>query len=154
MKKSKILSKDLNNAIASMGHGDYLIISDAGFPVPEEKRVDLAIQQDVPSIMDILDLIIDDFIYEMVIVAREQEENNPLLFSKIKNSCDRCEVETVPHSEIITKFRDKAKYIIRTGAFEPWGNVVLCSGVDAPIWFKKEGTKVPDYYEDRANYSR
>ena len=46
----------------------------------------------------------------------------------------------------------RAKYIVRTGAFEPWGNVILRSGVDAPIWFQKPGTITPDYYSDRAGY--
>ncbi len=153
MKKSRILNKGLNNAIASMGHGDYIIISDAGFPIPDDKRVDLAIEQDFPSIMDILDLLVSDFIYEQVIVASEQEENNPELFAKVKGLCDRCAVETIPHDELITVYPAKAKFIVRTGAFEPWGNVILRSGVDAPIWFEKPGTKVPDYYEERANYT-
>ena len=42
--------------------------------------------------------------------------------------------------------------IVRTGAFEPWGNLALRSGVDAPIWFQKPGTIVPGYYEKRASY--
>ncbi len=152
MKKSRILNKHLNNAIASMGHGDFIIISDAGFPIPEEKRIDLAIEADVPSIMDILELLVSDFIYERVIVAEEQQENNPLLFAKVTELCDRCEIEKIPHAEMVEVYPEKAKFIVRTGAFEPWGNVILCSGVDAPVWFEKDGTKVPDYYEDRAEY--
>ena len=152
MKKSGILNKFLNNAIASMGHGDFMMISDAGFPVPEEKRVDLAIKQDVPSIMDILELITDEMIYERVIVAAEQQQHNPQLFGKISDLCDRCTVETIPHAELLL-YPPKVKFVVRTGAFEPWGNVILCSGVDAPKWFEKPGTSVPDYYEQRANYS-
>lgn len=152
MKKSRILSKPLNDAISSMGHGDYIVISDAGFPIPEEKRIDLAIEADKPGILEILDLIISDFIYERVIVAEEQKENNPNLYNAVKKMCDRCEVETISHEEMITNYPEKAKYIVRTGAFEPWGNVILCSGVDAPVWFEKPGTKVPDYYADRASY--
>jgi D-ribose pyranase len=40
----------------------------------------------------------------------------------------------------------KAKCIVRTGAFDPWGNILLYSGVDAPIWFSKPGLKVPEQY--------
>lgn len=154
MKKSRILSKPLNDAIAAMGHGDFIIISDAGFPIPAEKRVDLAIEADKPGILEILELIISDFIYERVIVAEEQKENNPNLFSAVDTLCDRCEVETIPHAELIEQYPAKAKFIVRTGAFEPWGNVILCSGVDAPEWFKKPGTKVPTYYEERASYGK
>ena len=152
MKKGRILNKALNDAISSMGHGDFIIISDAGFPIPEEKRVDLAIEKDVPGIVEILKLLTGDFIYERVIVAEEQVENNPELYGKIKTHCDRCGIETIPHAELIKIYPEKAKYIIRTGAFEPWGNIVLCSGIDAPLWFEKPGTKVPDYYRERADY--
>ncbi|MCF7944522.1 MAG: D-ribose pyranase [Spirochaetia bacterium] len=152
MKKSRILNKHLNNAIASMGHGDYIIISDAGFPIPEEKRVDLAIEADVPGIADILELVTSDFIYERVIVANEQKDHNPEHFKRVDEICDRCDVETIPHEQLVGEYPQKAKFIIRTGGFEPWGNVILCSGVDAPVWFQKPGTSVPDYYQERVDY--
>lgn len=153
MKKGKILNKRLNEAISAMGHGDILVISDAGFPIPRDaQRVDLAIQPDIPAIVDTLELLKGDFIYERVIVAQEQRDFNPRLFEKVKGLCDRAEVETIPHSQLIGTYPDSAKFVIRTGAFEPWGNVVLYSGVDAPVWFQKEGTVVPEYYEKRASY--
>ena len=49
MKLGRILNKKLNTAIADMGHGDMLVICDAGFPIPSEaQRIDLAIEQDLP----------------------------------------------------------------------------------------------------------
>lgn len=154
MKKGKILNKQLNEAIACMGHGDIMIIGDAGFPIPNQDviRVDLAIKQDYPDIVTMLELITDDFIYEKCIVAEEQKLYNPPLFGKVNKIIDRCKVETIPHAEIMEGFPKKAKVIVRTGAFEPWGNIILYSGVDAPVWFRKEGTIAPDYYEERANY--
>jgi len=153
MKKSRILNKYLNDAIADMGHGDLIIISDAGFPIPDDaKRIDLAIEKDKPGIAEILELIMSDFIYEQCIVAEEQKSYNPPLFKRVCELSDRCAVETIPHSELISTMPSKAKYIVRTGAFEPWGNVILRSGVDAPMWFNKHGTITPDYYEKRAGY--
>ena len=153
MKKGKILNKHLNNAIASMGHGDILIVADAGLPIPDEgKRIELAIQKDKPDILEILKLIVGDFIYERVIVAEEQKKYNPLLYENVVKCCSRCEVETIPHSELIETMPMKAKFIVRTGAFEPWGNVILASGIDAPIWFQKKGTIIPGYYKKRVEY--
>lgn len=43
----------------------------------------------------------------------------------------------------------KAKVIVRTGAFDPWGNILLYSGVDAPVWFSKPGLNVPKEYQQR-----
>ncbi len=153
MKKSRILNKYLNDALADMGHGDILVIADAGFPIPDDqKRVDLAIEQDKPGIIEILDLVTSDFIYEACTVAEEQKSYNPLLHEKIVALCTRCTVDTVKHEEFIRSMPLRAKYIVRTGAFEPWGNLALRSGVDAPIWFQKPGTIVPGYYEQRASY--
>lgn len=135
-----------------MGHGDFIIISDAGFPISDEKRIDLAIEADIPGIADILELVTSDLIYERVIVAEEQKDFNPQHYSRVEEICDRCEIETIPHAQIIEEYARKAKFIVRTGAFEPWGNVILCSGVDAPVWFQKPGVKVPDYYQERVDY--
>jgi len=155
MKKSGILNQKLNTAIADMGHTDMLIIADAGFPIPDEaQRVDLAIAKDLPTIEQVLRLVIEDFIYEKVIVAAEQKLYNPPHFEKVSALCDRCEVETIPHEEIMAKMPKSAKYIVRTGGFEPWGNVILISGVDAPRWFDKPGVITPDYYEKRASYDK
>ena len=152
MKKSRILNKFLNVAIASLGHGDYIVISDAGFPIErEEQRVDLAIEADKPGIIEILDLVMSDLIYEECIVAQEQKDYNPEHFKRVCEKSKRCEVKTITHEELL-KYSHEAKYIIRTGGFEPWGNVVLCSGVDAPVWFQKEGAIAPDYYEKRVDY--
>jgi D-ribose pyranase len=152
MKKSRILNSYLNQAIADLGHGDTILISDAGFPIAPGKRVDLAIEQDKPTIAEIVELIMSDFIYETCWVAEEQKLYNPVLFSKITALSTRCPVTLVPHTDIIGSLRDNVKYVIRTGSFEPWGNVVLRSGIDAPVWFQKPGCTAPGYYEDRVNY--
>jgi D-ribose pyranase len=153
VKKSRILNKYLNQAIADLGHTEYVIIADAGFPIPDDsKRIDLAIEKDKPGILEILELVMSDLVYEECIVAEEQKSFNPLLFEKVSALCDRCAVATMPHAQLIAEMTSKAKYIVRTGAFEPWGNVILRSGVDAPAWFQKPGTIVPGYYEARAEY--
>ena len=51
MKRNGILNLGLNQALAAMGHGDFMIVCDAGFPIPAQvSRVDLAIVADVPDI--------------------------------------------------------------------------------------------------------
>ncbi len=73
--------------------------------------------------------------------------------ARISATADRifagAELVTFPHAEILTELAAKAKFIVRTGAFDPWGNIVLYSGVDVPKWFTKPGTVVPEYYASR-----
>jgi len=153
MKKGKILNRALNNAISVMGHMDVLILTDAGFNIPTDAIcADLAITQDLPDVMTVLELLTSDFIYERCIVAEENKQFNPIFHQKLVEHIDRCEVETVPHTDILTKWRNEAKVFVRTGGLEPWGNIVLVSGIDAPSYFAKEGVITPDYYRKRVDY--
>jgi len=150
MKRSKILNNELNYAIASMGHGDLMIVCDAGFPIPSDVwRVDLALTPDVPDLETVLTAINGDFIAEKVAYAAEMSDNNPKLLEKVKRIFPDADHSTVPHEEILGGIASKAKVIVRTGAFDPWGNILLYSGVEVKAWFSKEGTIAPDYYKDK-----
>ena len=154
MKKGRILNQKLSEAIASMGHGDWILITDAGFPIPDDnRRIDLALEANVPTVQEVLGLIISDFIYERCVVTLEQKTNNPQLYADVALMIDRCPIDTLPYAEFMREFSTKPKFFVRTGAFSPWGNIALCSGVDAPRWFLEEnGIIVPDYYLERVSY--
>ena len=150
MKRNGILNLGLNQALAAMGHGDLMIICDAGFPIPSQvTRVDLAIVPDVPDLETVLTAISADFIAEKFGYANEMAKNNPRLKEKVDRIFADAELVTFPHAEILTELAAKAKFIVRTGAFDPWGNIILYSGVDVPKWFAKAGTVVPEYYANR-----
>jgi D-ribose pyranase len=147
MKRSIILNSDLSLAIASMGHGDIMIVCDAGFPIPNDVwRVDLALIQDVPDLETVLTAISQELVVEKVAYAAEMADNNPVLLGKVQRIFDDSEHFTLPHAKILTEMANNAKVIVRTGAFDPWGNILLYSGVDVPKWFSKPGTIAPDYY--------
>ncbi len=150
MNRGTILNSDLSHAIATMGHGDIMIVCDAGFPIPRSAwRVDLALVQDVPDLETVLTAVNQGFIAEKVAYAAEMAENNRPLLEKVKRIFASSEHFTIPHQQILTEMAARAKVIVRTGAFDPWGNILLYSGVDVPKWFSKPGTKVPEYYADR-----
>jgi D-ribose pyranase len=150
MKRNGILNLGLNQAIAAMGHGDFLIVCDAGFPIPSGvERVDLAVVPDIPDIATVLTAINSEFIAEKVAYATEMANNNPRLKEKVDRIFSGAEINTVPHADILGSLSHKAKFIVRTGSFDPWGNILLYSGVDVKRWFTKPGTIVPDYYQSR-----
>lgn len=149
MKKGKLLNAELSYAIASMGHLDLMIVCDAGFPIPGDAwRIDLAIMPDYPDLETILTLIGEELIAEKVSYAAEMAESNPPLLAKVQRIFSTSEHEPVPHQKILTEMAAKAKVIVRTGAFDPWGNILLYSGVDAPVWFAKPGLNVPEQYQE------
>lgn len=150
MNRGPILNADLSHAIASMGHGDLMIVCDAGFPIPTETwRVDLALVQDVPDLETVLTAVSSALIAERVAYAAEMAENNPPLLEKVHRIFPDSEFSTLPHEQILGEMARKAKVIVRTGAYDPWGNILLYSGVDVPKWFAKPGVRVPPYYADR-----
>jgi D-ribose pyranase len=150
MKRNGILNLGLNQALAAMGHGDFMIVCDAGFPIPTStKRVDLALVADVPDLETVLAAISGDFIAEKYGYANEMAQNNPRLKEKVDRIFAGSDLVTFPHAEILTELAAKAKCIVRTGAFDPWGNIVLYSGVEVPKWFSKSDTVVPAYYASR-----
>lgn len=150
MKNGSILNAELNHAIASMGHTDLMIVCDAGFPIPNDAwRVDLALVQDVPDLETVLTAIADNLIVERVSYAAEMAENNPPLLEKVQRLFAESTHEPIPHEQILGEMAAKAKVIVRTGAFDPWGNILLYGGVDAPVWFAKPGVKVPEEYQKR-----
>ena len=128
-----------------------MIVCDAGFPIPSEVwRVDLALVPDVPD----LETVSDGHQRRLHRGARwptqqRMAENNPPLLEKVKRIFADAEHSTLSHEEILGGIASQAKVIVRTGAFDPWGNILLYSGVDVPQWFAKPGTKAPDYYADK-----
>ena len=157
MKKHGILNKALMSAIADMGHTEIMVIGDCGVPVADPaQRIDLALCEDVPTIAQVLNLVMDEMIFEKIVVAEEQKLYNPVLFHKVeelaKQRYETMEVETMPHEEFFREYLPKAKYIVRTGNMMPWGNVVLQAGIDAKKWFRKDGCITPEYYAERASY--
>jgi simple sugar transport system permease protein/D-ribose pyranase len=153
MQRNRVLNAELNHAIASMGHGDLMIVCDAGFPIPNETwRVDLAVVQDVPDLETVLTAINSALVTEKVAYAAEMAANNAPLLEKVKRIFSEVDdFETLPHTTILGEMAAKAKVIVRTGAFDPWGNILLYSGVDVPKWFSKPGVIAPDYYAKKLN---
>lgn len=150
MKRSGILNAALSHAIASLGHGDQLLVTDAGFPVPVgPTRIDLAVARDLPDLRTVLDLIGAECIVEEITVADEVVSNNPALDEWLTGRWPSVARSTLAHAELIATGASRAKFVVRTGAFEPWGNVLLTSGVDVPRWFTDPRVVVPDYYRDR-----
>jgi D-ribose pyranase len=154
MFKSPILNQKLLEAIAGLGHTDKIAILDAGCPRPVNAIcVDLANTRDVPTIETVLELITRAMIYEKAEVARGQADFNPELHKKIYSLIKRCDVEIVDTDLMMEKIQKECKVAVRTGAYEPWGNIMLTCGVDAPKWFNKPGIVIPDFYKERAAYN-
>ena len=147
MKRSGILNQQLSEAIASMGHGQIMMIVDAGFPIPRDAwRVDLAISANVPSLDTLYSVIAPELIVEKVMFAAEVKEHNHPLYGSLKRWFDERDFEAVTYEETVGSLAQRAKVIVRSGALDPWGNVALVAGVDYKAYFTNPEVSVPDKF--------
>lgn len=129
MKKTSLLNQPLSSVIASMGHTDYLVVCDAGLPIPKDAiRIDLALKENYPAFLEVLKLILTELKVEKIILAEETKKVSPKRFKEILKLFPKTEVEIVPHSEF-KKIATQAKAYVRTGEFVPYSNIILVSGV-------------------------
>lgn len=152
MKAKGILNKDLCALIAELGHGDVIIVCDAGFAIPKDvRRIELAIEQDCPTVLRILELLKEELIIERYAVAQEMREVNPVMLEHYQKLYEGTAIkaEFIPHNVLAGELAKSAKAVIRTGAFAPYGSIALYPAIDAAAWYRAEGVNVPEFYRDR-----
>jgi D-ribose pyranase len=150
MKRHGILNAELSGALATLGHTDLVLVVDAGFPIPRDAhRIDLAIAENLPDLRTVLELISREIVVEGVVRAQDVTTNNPRLDEWLHGTFADAEFTTRSHADMLGELAHQAKVIVRTGAFEPWGNIGLFCGVDVPRWFGGDGVIAPDYYASK-----
>ncbi|WP_419954557.1 D-ribose pyranase [Neobacillus niacini] len=129
MKRYGILNSDISKVLSDLGHTDYIVIADAGLPIPEGiKKIDLAIKPGMPLFIDVVNAIEEDMVIEKVTMATEIEEGNPKHAAYLKGKFADKEIEHVSHEEF-KQLTKQAKAVIRTGEITPYANCILQSGV-------------------------
>lgn len=130
MKKTTLLNPALSETIASMGHTDMLVVSDAGLPIPAgTRRIDLALTRDVPGFVQTLEVILSELIVERVIIAKETAKVSPQIFEAVTRLLPGIPVDQISHEDF-KRMTSSARAVVRTGEFTPYTNVILVSGVD------------------------
>ncbi|TDL87204.1 D-ribose pyranase [Vibrio vulnificus] len=128
MKRQGIINSSIAKVLVDLGHTDYIVIGDAGLPVPPGvSKIDLALTPGTPSFQDVVRAIHEDMVVEKVIAATEVKEKNPEQHQYMKQQF-REPIEYVSHEDF-KRLTSNAKAIIRTGETTPYSNCILQSGV-------------------------
>jgi D-ribose pyranase len=129
MKKGRLLHAALSETIATLGHGDMLVIGDAGLPIPPgPRRIDLALTQGVPEFIQTLRVVLEEMQVERVIVAEETSRVSPHILQAVQSLLPQTEIETVSHAAL-KAMTHGVRAVVRTGEFTPYANVILVAGV-------------------------
>lgn len=129
MKRSPLLHADLSHLIATLGHGDMLVLGDAGLPIPDgPRRIDLALTPGIPAMQDVLRAVLSEMQVERAVLARETLDATG---GGLPLWCDgqlAVVPEAVSHEEL-KQLSQRARAVVRTGECTPYANIVLIAGV-------------------------
>ncbi|MEV6181558.1 D-ribose pyranase [Streptomyces sp. NPDC052015] len=127
MKKAGILNRHLAGALAELGHGDAVLVCDAGMPIPDGPRVvDLAFRAGVPSFAEVVDGLLAELVVEGATAAEEVRAANPAAAGLLQARF--AELTYVSH-EKLKELSAGARLVVRTGEARPYANVLLRCGV-------------------------
>ena len=127
MKKAGILNRHLCGALAELGHGDGVLVCDAGMPIPDGPRVvDLAFRAGVPSFAEVLDGLLSELVVEGATAAEEVRDANPAASALLTGHFP--DLTLVSH-ERLKELSAGARLVVRTGEAQPYANVLLRCGV-------------------------
>ena len=129
MKKVGVLHHALAGAIAGMGHGDLLVIADAGLPVPPGVCcIDLAVRCGMPPMLEVTRVVAAELQVEEITLADELLARDETLPRALRTLFPDASVQTLPHAEL-KRLSERARAVVRTGECTPYANVILSSGV-------------------------
>ena len=129
MKKIGVLNVDISEVIASMGHGDMLVVSDAGLAIPPTvRRIDVALKEGLPGLVETAEVIEGELQVERIIVPEMMESACPHIQEALLKLFSGIEIEKVP-TERYRELAGTARAIVRTGECTPYANLILVSGV-------------------------
>ena len=129
MKKTGTLNARLSRIIASMGHGDRLVICDAGLPIPRGSEVvDLALRPGVPRFIETLSTVLEELEVESAVIADEMKGNG--VHDGLTALLNGIPVSSVSHDDFRGMTRENGNIaFVRTGETTAYANVILVSGV-------------------------
>ena len=126
MLRSGILHPQLNHLLSHVRHTNTLVIADRGFPFwPQIETVDLALVDDIPTVLDILEAVTRNFVVGEAWMASEFETHNDLTTVKrFRQHLPRLILE--PHIEF-KKRVPAAIGLVRSAGTAQYSNVILQS---------------------------
>ncbi len=129
MLTTKLLNPHVRSLLARVRHTNSLVIADRGFPFwPQLETIDLALMNDVPTVLQVLEAIRAEFQPAQAYMAQEFRDHNPAgVRSRFAHALVGIRVEYEPHIEF-KKRVPHAIGLIRTADTIQYANLILVSG--------------------------
>ena len=129
MLNTRILNPHLLSLLARIRHTNALVIADRGFPFwPGIETVDISLENDVPTVLQVLGAIRADFHAAQAYMAREfLRKNTPAIRARFAKALQGVPTTYEPH----VRFKKRvpgAIGLVRTGDTIQYANTILISG--------------------------
>jgi D-ribose pyranase len=129
MLNTKILNPNLLSLLARVRHTNTLVIADRGFPFwPQIETVDISLSDDIPTVLQVLAAVREDFHAVQACMAKEfLKHNNAATKASFEARLKGIPTKYEPHVEF-KKRVPGAIGLIRTGDTVQYANMILVSG--------------------------
>lgn len=126
MLKTGILNPALNSLLSRVRHTNTLVIADRGFPFwPMIETVDIALVDDIPTVLDVLLALRPNFIIGRVSMAEEFVKHNTAeTQDRFRHALEDVHTDFEPHVSF-KKRVPNAIGLIRTGDTTQYANMIL-----------------------------
>ena len=132
MKRTPLLHAELSHLIATLGHGDMLVLGDAGLPIPvgpqAPQRIDLALCPGTPSLSLVLQAVLTEMQVQRCVIASEALQGEAGTLPAWYQAHFTAPPDTLAHADFKTLCR-QARAMVRTGECTPYANIILVAGV-------------------------
>lgn len=127
MRRAGLWHPRLVEVLTATGHGDLVVVADAGLPVPRGvEAVDLLWRPGEPGFLPVLRAVLDECVVEHATLATELTDTD--VREGLTSALDGIAVNHVSHEEI-KALSAHARAVVRTGSTTPFTNAVLRCGV-------------------------
>lgn len=129
MFNTRILNPGLLSLLARVRHTNALVIADRGFPFwPQIETVDISLADNLPTVLQVLTAVRQDFHAASAFMAHEfLERNSPEVRAAFAKALEGIPTTHEPHVEF-KKRVPGAIGLIRTGDTIQYANMILVSG--------------------------
>lgn len=126
MLKTGILNPGLNHLLSRIRHTNTVVIADRGFPFwPMIETIDIALVDNIPTVLDVLFAIRTNFVIGRVSMAEEFNKHNTAeTQARFREAIDGLTLDFEPHVTF-KKRVPNAIGLIRTGDTTQYANMII-----------------------------
>jgi D-ribose pyranase len=142
MYEAGCLNREITKFLARQGHTDRFMICDAGFAIPDTVHtIDISISQNNPTVETTIKEVLRNFSVEGIIISDSMITSSPSKFDRIKQLFGK----DIPCSSVsqdkLRELSNSVKFIIRTGDFTAFSNILVVSGA-GDRWFIEKKSEI------------